>query len=245
MPAIAPSRLEEALQRSAAYALFAHAFAYPDGERIAALREAAADVLRAEPSLPLQRLAAIASEATGEALEPVFVGLTTFSSSPDCPNFETAYYSSEAVLQAQRMADVAGFYRAWGVDATTTGFRPDDLPVELEFMAFLCDKEAYAIEHMGAPRANQARKAQRIFLEEHLGCWGPAFGRRLAERAPAGHFYQLAGQTLRDWLGEEAAAVGARPVPVSGEPAPGWQTPISHGPEFAGNASFVSLDELS
>lgn len=245
MQALAPSRLEEALQRSAVYAFFAHAFAYPDEARVEALREAATEVAAAGADLPMMRLAALAQEFSPAFLEPVHVSLITLSSSPDCPAFETAYFSSEALLQAQRMADIAGFYRAWGVDATSTGFRPDELSVEMEFLAFLCEKEAYAIERMGPPRANQVRKAQRLFLEEHLGCWAPAFGRRLAANAPTGHFYQAAGEALAAWVERDCSETGASPEPVSGEPSSGWQSPISHGPEFAGDANFIPIEDLS
>ena len=165
----AQEHIDQATSRAAAYTLFAHAFAYPDAERITALREAANEVFEVGNSMALMRLAAIAREVRQENLESVYVTLTTFSSSPDCPAFESAYFGNEPLRQTQRMADIAGFYRAFGVDATAGGFRPDELPVELEFMAFLCLKEAYAAEHLGAPRTGQAKKAQRVFLEEHLG----------------------------------------------------------------------------
>ncbi|MBK6560849.1 ethylbenzene dehydrogenase-related protein [Candidatus Amarobacter glycogenicus] len=148
-------------------------------------------------------------------LETVYISLTTFSSSPDAPAFESAYFGGDAQQQTQRMADIAGFYRAFGVDSTDGGSRPDELPVQLELRAYLCRKEAYAEEHLGAPRAGQTRKAQRLFLEEHLGRWGAAFGRRVASQAPAGHFYQLAGETLSYWVLQECSSAGVTPVEVS------------------------------
>ena len=238
-------RIELATSRAAVYTLFAHAFAYPDAERMVSLREAASDVNEKSGSIPLMRLAAIAREIGQESLEPVYVSLATFSSSPDCPTFETAYFGSDAQQQTQRMANIAGLYRAFGVDATSGGFRPDELPVELEFMAFLCFKEAYAAEHLGAPRAGQARKAQRIFLQEHLGRWASVFGRKIARLAPPFHFYSLAGETLAHWLAIECELLGATPEEVSGDNVATWQMPISHGPEFAGNASFIPMEELA
>lgn len=246
MPAApATNRIEEAIDRSMVYGLFAHVFAYPDEERIEELRQAAEDVLQTSAAVPLMRLAALARESTRESLEPVYISVTTLSSSPDCPAFETAYFGNDAIQQTQRMADVAGFYRAFGVDATEGGFRPDELPVELEFMGYLCNKEAYAIEHLGAPRAGQARKAQRTFLTEHLGRWGGVFGRKLAKTAPQGHFYFVAGQTLSLWLEAECARLGANPEEVSGDASQVFAVPSSHGPEFAGNTSFVPMEELA
>lgn len=238
------SPIESLATRSAVYSLLAHAFAYPDGERVEAIRALAAEVTAAGLASPVTGLAMRAAGVTATELEPEYVGLCTLSSSPDCPTFETAYFSSDPIQQTTRMADIAGFYRAFGVDATSGGVRPDDLPVELEFMSFLCQKEAYAAEHLGAPRVKQAARAQRMFLGEHLGRWGAAFGRRIAGRATPGSFYQVAGLALAAWIGDECAQLGVHPEEVTGEPAVGWGTPISHGPEFAGPATLVPLEDI-
>ena len=237
-------RIDDALRRASVYELFAHAFAYPDEDRLAALRTVASEVLVSNRHTLILRFAMIAQEVSRSALESAFVSLTTFSSSPDCPAFETAYFGSDAQQQTQRMADIAGFYRAFGVDSPEGGYRPDDLPVELEFMAFLCRKEAYAAEHLGAPRTGQARRAQRLFLEDHLGRWAGRFGKAVALRVPVGHFYALAGETLASWLASECSLLGANPEVVQGDPTPNWPAPTSHGPEFAGDPSFVPIEDL-
>lgn len=236
--------IEALAARSAGYTLLAHVFAYPDGERVAAIQGAAAEFTASGIHSPLAGLASLSATVTPAELEPQYVRLCSLSSSPDCPTFETAYFSGDAIQQTTRMADIAGFYRAFGVDATSGGVRPDDLPVELEFMSFLCDKEAYAAEHLGAPRVKQAARAQRMFLGEHLGRWGAAFGRRVAARATPGSFYQVAGLALAEWIGDECALLGVRPEEVTGEPSTGWGQPISHGPEFAGPAMLVPLEDI-
>jgi TorA maturation chaperone TorD len=233
-----------ALRRSAAYTLLAHLFAYPDDEGVESIREAALEAKEAAPNVAVLRLACVAEEPRREALEPAFVRLNTFSTSPDLPSFESAYFGSDPQRQTQRMADIAGFYRAFGVESAGGDMRPDDLPVELEFMAFLCRKEAYATEHLGAPRLGQAKRAQRMFLEEHLGTWAGLYGARLAVREEAGPFYRLAGETLAAWIARECHDTGANPVSVSGEVSNDWQRPVSHGPEFATEPSFVPLEEV-
>ncbi|MCC7088379.1 MAG: molecular chaperone TorD family protein [Chloroflexi bacterium] len=230
--------------RSAGYSLLAHAFAYPDADRVGAIRDAGAEFAAVGLQSPLNGLAHMALAATTDGLEREYVRLCSLSSSPDCPGFETAYFSADATQQTARMADLAGFYRAFGVDATSGGVRPDDLPVELEFMSFLCQKEAYAKDHLGAPRVKQSARAQRMFLEEHLGRWGAPFGRRIAARAVPGHFYHVAGLALAEWISGECALLRIRPDEVSGEPAVGWGQPISHGPEFAGPAKLVPLEDI-
>jgi len=237
-------RIGTALWRAAIYEFFAHAFAYPDQERVQALREAATVVLESECPVPILRLAVLAREANVVGFEAVYIQLNTLSSSPDCPTYESAYFGNDALQQTQRMADIAGFYRAFGVDATEGGYRPDELSVELEFMAFLCRKEAYADEHLGPPRARQARKAQRMFLQNHLGRWAGVFGEKLAAIAPRGHFYEAAAQTLAWWLDEECEDAGIQPDEVDPATMRPWPAPISHGPEFAGDASFVPIEAM-
>ena len=229
-PTTSNTRLNSALARAAVYEALAHALAYPDAARVQAVNSCGAALATTDLPLPLLRFAVLAREAVSGALEPVHVALNTLSSSPDCPAYESAYVSGDPQQQTQRMADIAGFYRAFGVDATEGGYRPDELSVELEFMAFLCQKEAYAEGHLGPPRARQARKAQRIFLEHHLGRWAGALGERLA-----GSVVEV-----------ELALARVQPQPLAATPAlPQWPEPVSHGPEFAGAASFIPVEAMS
>lgn len=239
------TRASDALIRARTYEFFAQLFAYPDDDRLAAIREAADEILDSGGTGAMLRLAALSRECARASLEPVFVQLTTLSSSPDCPAYETAYSGGDPQRQTHRMADIAGFYRAFGVDTTTGGFRPDEISVELDFMGFLCRKEAHAEAHLGPPRANQARKAQRLFLSEHLGKWGTTFGEKFADEAPAGHLYELAGRTLSWWVETELTNTGVKAVPFPPQPRAEWPAPVSHGPEFAGDANFIPVDAMA
>jgi TorA maturation chaperone TorD len=91
------------------------------------------------------------------------------------PPYETSQSGSAG--QTQVLADIAGFYRAFGFEVR--GERPDHAAPELEFAALLCAKEAYARlcgEDEGAETCAQARAR---FLDEHLLGWLPAFAGRL------------------------------------------------------------------
>lgn len=234
-----------AWKRSAGYSVLAYALAYPDDAILESLRESAEEAETALGGTPLAGLARAAAAATRADLESAYVRLCTLSSSPDCPTYETAYFSSDPQQQTNRMADIAGFYRAFGVESTDTGFRPDDMPVELEFMAFLCRKQAYAAHNLGAPRAGQTFRAQRTFLEDHLGRWAGGLGRRFATGAPMGHFYQMAGLALAEWVADDCRLLGAKPEEVSGEPVEALAPEASHGPEFDGPGSPIfSFDEI-
>lgn len=221
-PALATS--ETAVVRAVGYSLLAHALAYPDDSAIAALQEVAAAAASFLEGTPLAELVPLARAATPGDLEPAHVRLFSLSSSPDCPTYETAYFSPDPTQQTNRMADIAGFYRAFGVDTGGTGFRPDDICVELEFMGYLCRKQVYAAEHLGAPRVAQTLRAQRLFLGDHLGCWAAGLGRRIAARAGASEFYRVLGAVLEDWVWGDCRAAGVTRLEVVDGPRPGWES---------------------
>lgn len=240
----APAALESPVTRATGYSLLAHAFAYPDAPQVAALQEAAGAGREFLAETVLEPLVQLALVATPSALLPAFDRIFTHTVSPDCPSYETAYLDTEMTAQAHRMSRIAGFYRLFGVEAPTTGYRPDEISVELEFLGFLARKELYAREHLGAPRVAQARRAQRIFLEEHLGCWGPLFGRRIVDRAGGSIFYLNLGSTIEGWLLADMERLGASPVSNANSPRIPDPLPISHGPEFAGNGAVIAFDDI-
>ena len=101
-----------------------------------------------------------------------------------CPLNEIEYgdIKADPLFQPHRLADLAAFYRAFGLEVTEdAGERHDHICLELEFLCVLAAKEAYAVEHqLDSDQLAQCRDAQKKFLREHLGRWTPAFARRLA-----------------------------------------------------------------
>src|SRR6185503_4152613 len=68
----------------------------------------------------------------------------------DCPLNEIEYgeLKADPLFQPHRLADLAAFYRAFGLEmAEAAAERPDHLGMELEFMAVLAAREAFALEH--------------------------------------------------------------------------------------------------
>jgi len=224
--------IDAAIRRSLGYALVARCLAYPDESGAGAVRGAAADAGQALVGTACERLAEVAASVSHGDIEERHSRLFTFSASPDCPTFETAYLATDHLQQAQRMADLNGFYRAFGVDTVETGFRPDDICVELEFMGFLCRKEVYAAERLGAPRVGQTLRAERMFLREHLGRWGAALGRRISLRAAGDPFYSVVGDALHDWLESEREFLGVGDIDVVDAARMEWDDPnTDHVPE--------------
>jgi len=148
--------------------------------------------------------------------------------SQDCPAYETAYRGAEVFQQAHIMADVAGFYRAHGVSpGGPERERPDHITTELTFMQFLSRKEAYALEHLGPERAAECRETQALFLRDHLGCWGPGMGKRMAAIAPH-PFFRAMGLLIETWLEHEMQALAVEPVELTVQPLP-FPPPTTEG----------------
>lgn len=110
--------------------------------------------------------------------------------------YEAGYGTNHVFQETHCLADVAGFYRAFGLEpCEAKRERPDHIAVELEFMHVLALKEAYALAHDWDEKAEVCREAQAGFLRDHLGRWAPSFLKSLAERTRGGIFEMIAHAT--------------------------------------------------
>lgn len=131
--------------------------------------------------------------------------------SVDCPPYEAQYQAPHVFEQTRTLADLAGFYRAFGLAVRPdAGERADHLGIELEFLHVLTLKEGYAIEHHGVDRADLCRHAQRKFLGDHLGTWVADFTTRLLQRSDEGP-YAVYARALRGYVGAELAYLAVTP----------------------------------
>jgi len=80
---------------------------------------------------------------------------------------------------------------------------PDHVAVELEFMCYLCAKEADAV----ASSADEAiwRKREAEFWKFHLNMWIGEFSDRLLKNSKS-PFYRALALFLKDWFEEEGDA---------------------------------------
>lgn len=86
--------------------------------------------------------------------------------------YETEIGLPHEFRQSQEMADIAGFYQAFGFrTGGAVRERPDHLAAELEFMSVLALKEALALAHGNREQAEICQDAQRKFLNDHLARW--------------------------------------------------------------------------
>lgn len=114
----------------------------------------------------------------------------------DCPPYETEFAANqEPFYRAQQMADVAGFYQAFGLQISRRRpERPDHISVELEFMGLLVTKERFAAAEQNPQSQEQAaicNQAQRDFLRDHLSWWIPSYATGLRNKAVDGPYAAL------------------------------------------------------
>ncbi|OGS63606.1 MAG: hypothetical protein A3K59_06725 [Euryarchaeota archaeon RBG_19FT_COMBO_69_17] len=172
-----------ALVRSGIYSLLARALSGPDG---ALDRKGLEDLLglleEDGPYASLAPRARAAVEAVGTlASDPRSVAkeYTGLFQKGNAPPYEGSYLSS--FRATQELADVGGFFRAFGTQVR--GERPDHLVSELELMSLLCLKEALARGNGQAEAADICRDAEAKFLRDHLGRWVPAYADQLRAQA--------------------------------------------------------------
>jgi TorA maturation chaperone TorD len=132
--------------------------------------------------------------------------------SRECPPYETEYHTTaEPFFRAQQLADVAGFYRAFGLEpARGRGERPDHIALELEFMAFLLAKKRLAVD---ADQVVVCAEAEAAFFRDHVAWWAPSFATGLRRKA-AGALYAAVGQVLAALLPVERGRFGIPPPRV-------------------------------
>jgi TorA maturation chaperone TorD len=132
---------------------------------------------------------------------------------------ETEYGPENVFNQPQQLADLAGYYLAFGLEpAMASETRVDHIACELEFMDFLSRKQALwlangSIEGADAETIEATEDAERGFLRDHLGRFGRAFAARVAAEDPHGYFGAL-GRLLRAFIDAECARAGVEAGPV-------------------------------
>lgn len=148
-------------------------------EEACALAGALADLPGSPAALAAlaDQLAVCDAETLAEAHERLFAGEVAL------PPYEGSY-EIDPFRQGRQMADVAGFYNAFGATAHgTEAERPDHAGTELEFLAFLGLRRAEADERGDVDEADRCREVEDEFLRAHAGRWLPVFFARLGAEA--------------------------------------------------------------
>ena len=210
------------LARSALWRLLSQAFAYPRPETVAQLVEedlplalAVSEPLPAAIRDSLGRFSGAIRDAQVGALEETYRDVLSHIHSQDCPMFETDFSASEVWRRAQELADIAGFYRAFGAEHPHE--RPDHVSVEMEFLHLVTYKSSWALVQDDDEHAGICEAAELSFLTGHAFKWMPAFASRFAALMPQGPYREL-GCLAQEFLRAEAERVGVS-IDDSVEPA--------------------------
>lgn len=151
--------------------------------------------------------------------------------SKECPPYETEFCASQdSFFRAQHMADIAGFYRAFGVEpGGDSPDRVDHVSTVLEFVAFLLEKLGVLAAGVEGPAELEHRQtceaALGSFVRDHVIWWMPTFARcleRRVEKLVAGEADPVAadrlrllagvGGVLRAWVAAERLWAGLEPA---------------------------------
>lgn len=212
---LTPSDL--ALCRSALYEALALGFR-------AASKETVVRLASSEGAAALADAAAVLDDAWGcdlasdvfrlagpsdiETLEASFRCLFGHTVRGTVPPYETEYGDDSFFQPMQEMSDLAAFYRAFGLALDPRAReRIDHVSCECEFMLVLARKEAYALERDDQGMLEATRRAERLFLRDHLGRWGPGFGGKLSRVDPGG-FYGTLGDLCHAFVTAECGRAG-------------------------------------
>lgn len=148
-------------------------------------------------------------------LEEKYIKIFGHTISKECPPYEAQYGTEHMFMKTQEMADIAGFYKAFGLDISgKMRERVDHISLELEFMYYLCIKEAHSRKNHGEEKTEICVDAQKKFLKDHIGMWAPVFLSLLKKKAGKG-FYKEVAMFTEKFLVSELKYLKVKPKKIS------------------------------
>ncbi|MFQ5960268.1 MAG: molecular chaperone [Candidatus Methylomirabilales bacterium] len=221
--------------RSFLYQFLSSAFSYPEEETLEKLEASLGDLKRALQGLQIRYDAAslrpVLRQARERLLDLQGEHNSLFATSVKAPAWETAYELDKTARRAVELADIEGFYRAFGLNLTAP-IEPDSLIAELEFLAVLLQKQLYALDVGNQEGVDICAEAHRKFLTDHLGRWCEVFVHRLAE-ASDDPYYRRIGGLLKVFVDKETEGLQIPKLseyPVETLQASTWECDVQTGP---------------
>lgn len=227
----------EAVDRSRLYALLAIGFDRP-GEELEELLTRGAfatDLREAAATVDLEKEVEAVIEALPESTDDIrdaYSGAFGFEGGGEVPIYETEYNTKTLLTSTHDLADIGGFYRAFGLElADGARERVDHLCIQLEFCSDLALRTATLSAAGDQEGVEVVRDAHRSFVEDHLGRWVPLFVESVYEEIQTPVYRELA-DLLEAFLEVEAARLDADPevFPEEG--------PEPHADPFGGEDDF-------
>jgi TorA maturation chaperone TorD len=110
------------------------------------------------------------------------------------PMVESAYRWREASNPLDDHASVINTlrqeYALYGL--SSIALEPDHVAVQLEFLAYLSQQEAFMWRESERDSAKQLRRSENAFLTDHLGQWMPELSQRIHEQMPESIYASIA-----------------------------------------------------
>ena len=210
----------EASARALVYRFLSLGFSFPEGEALAALQDEAAwpTLSRVVAPIPECQVALAEMKDTAEAVSTTEQSLKALqveytrlfiNAVPrvPAPPYESVYLGQGRVM-GEPASRVLAAYREAGL-APSQGWRepPDHVVVELEFAAYLLERQAEALAAGEAEKATWWGERAQAFLEAHLWRWLPMLAERV--RASARHpFYDSLAALSGAWVASERERAG-------------------------------------
>ncbi|MFN3599156.1 MAG: molecular chaperone [Aquificaceae bacterium] len=184
------------------YSFLSLAFSYPSKELLEELRGGLEDLSLSLKNMgiefDLEALEKVIKEGKERILDLQGEWNALFSTNLKAPANETAYELDKAVRKAWELADIEGFYRAFGVDVRPP-VEPDGIVAELEFMSCLLVKRMHLEKENLEEGIEVVDKAYKSFLRDHLGRWYRIFT-DLVKESTEEEYYRVMASLLRAFL---------------------------------------------
>ena len=213
------SAIAASLARATMYRLCGAALGYPTRERldeVARMARAAERVSAPELREAIATVASAAGPADAASVAGEYVAL--FDGAVRCPPYEGAYGPPQMAGKSALLADIAGFYTAFGLEAAAGQPDVEDhIATELEFLSALALKEAWALAEAHDEHAEITRGASAHFLTDHLGRWAPAFATAL-DATTSLPYYRAVATLLATWIATDTETLHVAPVPLTPSP---------------------------
>jgi TorA maturation chaperone TorD len=201
---------EPSAARAALWRLLSLGFAPPSGETVAEVALLAEGIAEIGGPPDLDGLLVALRSTDGDDLRAEYQSL--FGGRVAVAPYEGSY-EVDPLRQERQLADVAGFYRAFGAEAHgPASERPDHLGCELEFLSFLELRTLLESEEGEPAEAELVSEIADAFLRDHAGRWLPTFFAEVRAAASEGSVFAALAAVGERVLADELERRSLRPA---------------------------------
>lgn len=204
------SEVTKILATAEVYGIISSAFKYPEDDLMDYLRNSvgelaeAMELLSYEPET-IENGMAFANTGLKIDAGEVRHSFNEFYTGRKQASMDESEYDTAIFYRYQRIADIAGFYGAFGFEISEEAhMRPDFIGTELEFMCLLLLKRAYAVEQGWNEQVEVCLDAERKFFSEHMEWWIPKLCETIRGASNC-EFYRLLSNFLESFIHNESS----------------------------------------